>query len=80
LQPNRGLLVGETILLALLVLVGLFVVYEIAARKGVFGWHTISWYSKHHRWLFYTILGLFLAGGVVGAVWWHWHIGGNIPQ
>jgi H+/Cl- antiporter ClcA len=62
------------VLLALLVLVGLFCAYELAAIKLHWFPHTISWYAKHNRWLYRVILALFVVGGLVGAGWWYWHI------
>lgn len=33
-------------------------------------WHSISWYSQHHHWLWFAIFGLFVAL----PVWWIYHI------
>lgn len=63
------------VLLILMILVGLFSAYEEAAIRGVklFGHrlHTISWYASWHPRLQAFISDLFLIGGIVGYIWFH---------
>jgi len=66
----------DLVLLKLLVLVGLFVIYEMASVDPRFKhWHTISYYATRHRWLAFGIGFLFGAGGVLGVLWWIHHLG-----
>ena len=66
----------DLVLLKLLVLVGLFVIYEMASVDPRFKhWHTISYYATKHRWLAFAIGSGFGAGGVLGVLWWIHHLG-----
>lgn len=54
------------------VLGGLFAVIELAGER-LAGFHTISYWSSVHPWLRRLVIGAFLAGGIGGAVWFHFH-------
>jgi hypothetical protein len=69
------------IFVGLLVIVGIFVAYELAAIKLSWFPHTISYYAKHNRRIYQVIFAGFILGGLIGAAWWRWHITyGNIPR
>ena len=62
-------------LLGLWVAVGLFTLYELIGVDTRFpSVHTISYISQHHLWLFVAIGIAWIAGGLVGFVWWLHHI------
>lgn len=69
-------------LLGLLVAVGIFVLIELFGLDLRFPlWHTISFWSQEHAWLFFVILVLILAVSPVGAILWWEHIRrGRIPK
>jgi hypothetical protein len=67
------------ILLALVVLVAAFVAYEMAGLL-LPGFHTISYEAVRHTWLAYLIGALFVAGGLVGLLWWRRHLRSNIAK
>jgi hypothetical protein len=67
------------VLLIVPILALAFSAYELGAlitKK----YHTISYYAQHNKWLKYLIYGLFVAAGVCGVLWWHYHMGQWIPQ
>jgi len=77
-RPAAPLLIfsDDDVLLGLLVLIGLFVLYEMIGVDPRFKhWHTISYYATKHRWLAFAIGCSFGAGGAVGIVWWIHHLG-----
>ena len=63
-------------LLAVLVAVAAFVLYELFGVDVRFKHiHTISYYASKHRWLAFVIGFGFGAGGVLGMLWWIHHLG-----
>jgi hypothetical protein len=46
----------------------LFAAVELAGQR-LKGWHTISWWASQNPKLRWGITGLFLIGGIGGAVW-----------
>ena len=63
-------------LLLVFALVGVFTVYELFGVDPRFKHlHTISYYAAKHHWLAFGIGFLFGAGGVLGILWWIYHLG-----
>lgn len=68
------------ILTLVVVLPGLFAVYEMAALNGLFGLHTISWYAQHSFALDLAIVALVVIAAVVFLLWWRRHMKSRIPR
>lgn len=68
------------ILTLVVVLPGLFAVYEMAALNGVFGLHTISFIAQLNPAVAIGIAVAAVAALVVFLLWWLHHMRSRIPR
>jgi cell division protein FtsW (lipid II flippase) len=67
-------------LLMVLIIPGIFVVYEASALDAVVPWHTISFYAQHNLWVFWTVIAIAIAALIVFIYWWSRHMRSKIGR
>ena len=71
----------DAIVLTLVVVIpGLFAVYEMAALNGLFGWHTISSLAQHDFRLDVGIIVAVILAALIFIAWWIRHMRSRIPR